>query len=139
MVKALSIVLVCLLAVAPATGLAKPTKGRPFAQTQITIQLQPDHETVCLALNGLAQPVLSSLEGERPRIVIDLTGVGRWQGRSSVAVGGALIHQVRAYLDRPSGRLRLVVDLAPGLDYAADPVYYSENDLFCLTVRRQHP
>jgi len=68
---------------------------------------------------------------------IDIMGVGRWQGQAPIVADGAMIRQLRVYLDRSSGRLRLVLDLAPGVDYAADPVYYRENDLFCLTVRRE--
>lgn len=139
MPKGSSLILACLILLAAAPCPAGPARGRPFAQTQITFDLRADRETVCLALNGLAQPVLSTLEGDRPRIVLDIFGVARWEGRSSIAADGTLIRQVRAYLDRPSGRLRLVLDLAPDINYGANPVYYRENDLFCLTVRQEKP
>lgn len=92
-------------------------------------------EKVFFALNRFCNPEIFPLEGNNPRIVIDIKKVSSWNGRARIPVNGLLIKQVRIYFHRDQNKLRIVLDLNPSMDYAAVPIYYKAEGVYCIEVR----
>jgi hypothetical protein len=92
-------------------------------------------EKVCFVLNRFCNPTIFSLEGNNPRIVIDIKNVSSWNGKSRMGVNGMLITQVRSHFHRDHNKLRIVMDLNSSMDYVAEPIYYEAEGLFCIAVR----
>jgi hypothetical protein len=94
-------------------------------------------EKVCLLFGRVQVPDLMALEGDRPRIVLDIEGVDSWNGQARMETGGETILRVRSHLHADVHRLRIVLDLAPGGDYLATPTFYQAEKIYCLTVRQK--
>jgi hypothetical protein len=78
-------------------------------------------EKVFFALNRFCNPEIFPLEGNNPRIVIDIKKVSSWNGRARIPVNGLLIKQVRTYFHLDQNKLRIVLDLNFSMDYVAVP------------------
>jgi len=94
-------------------------------------------EKVCFELNRFCNPKVFSIEGNNPRIVIDIKNVSSWKGKSRITVNAVLIRQVRSHLHRAHNKLRIVLDLSPSLDYVAEPLYYKAEGVYCIAVKRK--
>ncbi len=92
-------------------------------------------EKVFFALNRFCNPEIFPLEGNNPRIVIDIKKVSSWNGRARIPVNGLLIKQVRISFHRDQNKLRIVLDLNPSMDYVAAPIYYKAEGVYCIEVR----
>jgi hypothetical protein len=57
-------------------------------------------EKICFSLNRFRDPQVFSIEGGKPRIVIDIQDVLSWSGKPTMPVDGALIIQVRTHFHR---------------------------------------
>ncbi|MFO7600640.1 MAG: AMIN domain-containing protein [Candidatus Desulfacyla sp.] len=91
-------------------------------------------ERVCFLLNPFCNPKIFSIEGDKPRIVVDIPHVRAWTGKPTVAANGVSIRQVRTHLHRDDKRLRIVLDLTPSLDYTAEPLYFEAEGIYCIAV-----
>lgn len=91
-------------------------------------------EKACFTLSRFYNLRVFSLEGAKPRIVIDIEKVDSWKGKSIIPFGGALINRVRTHFDRGKRALRIVLDLAPSMDYVAEPLYYKAEGIYCIAV-----
>jgi tetratricopeptide (TPR) repeat protein len=75
-------------------------------------------EKVAVLCNQACVPVLSGLEGKKPRIVMDFTGVSSIDSKyRKVATSGKFVKTIRSYLDNDSKKLRVVLDMAPSKDF----------------------
>ena len=72
------------------------------------------------------------INGNNPRIVIDIMDVLPCKGRYRTPVNGKLIKQIRAYYHKDSDKLRVVLDLYPGRDYVLSQLQISEKFLIEL-------
>lgn len=71
-------------------------------------------EKVAIICNQSCVPVLSGLEGKKPRIVMDFTGVSSIEPKyRKVDTSGKFVKTIRSYLDNDSKKLRVVLDMAP--------------------------
>lgn len=71
-------------------------------------------EKVAVLCNQSCVPVLSGLEGKKPRIVMDFTGVSFIESKyRNVPISGKYVKKIRSYLDNDSKKLRVVLDMAP--------------------------
>lgn len=114
----------------PATLLAEEVKV-----TDLKCFSEEDgRDKVCFVLKPLADPKIFSIEGENPRIVLDIPNVHSWAGKPRVAVNGRSVQQVRTHLHRAEKKLRIVLDLVPSRDYTADPIYYEAKGIYCISV-----
>ena len=94
-------------------------------------------EKVFIEFNQSTTPEIFALEGDRPRIVIDIKNVYPWKGRSKITLNGKLIMQIRTYFNQKTKKLRIVLDLYEvSKDYSVDQVYYKKNNLYCVKVRK---
>ena len=69
--------------------------------------------------------------------MIDFENVSSWKGRAKITVKGNLIRQIRTHLRQTRGKLRVVLDLDPDVDYVVSQVFYEVGNIICLTVNRQ--
>jgi hypothetical protein len=108
----------------------------PLMLKNIAFQFEPaGHEKVFIDFNRDVIPKIFSIEGNDPRIVIDIKNVlSVRQGLTRIKVQGKLIRQIRTALDRPSHRLRIVVDLAPTRSYEVEPAYYKAEKMYVLDI-----
>ncbi len=123
---------------------ARPTKKIGHSQTDILvvgdIQYEIEKngtEKVCFGLNRFCSPKVFSIEGNNPKIVIDIKNVSSWKGKSRIPVNALLIRQVRSHLHRAHNKLRIVLDLSPSMDYVVEPLYYKAEGVYCIAVKRK--
>ncbi|MCP4579638.1 MAG: AMIN domain-containing protein [Deltaproteobacteria bacterium] len=69
--------------------------------------------------------------------MLDLKDVFQCLGKSKILTNGLLIQQVRTHLDKKEGKLRIVFDLNPSMDYHVAPSYYEAENVFCIEVTRK--
>ena len=101
----------------------------------IKCRLNKDNETIFVFFNSFIPPKVFSLEGERPRIVMDVRNIYSWNGPFKIPVQGKLIKMIRTYYDRKTGKLRIVLDLNPAENYSVDQILYKDKNIFSITVR----
>jgi hypothetical protein len=94
------------------------------------------HEKIFIDLNQETTPEISAIEGEKPRVVIDIKNVRSIRkGLTLIKVDGKLIRQIRTNLDPASRRLRIVADLAPAIHYNVEPAFYKAEKIFALDIQ----
>ena len=117
--------------------------GTLFTENIRVIKIHPEVvsdtiERVCIQFSRFYRPKLRDLEGERPRVFIDIENISRWDGPHQIAVGGRMILRIRTHLNAKANRLRIVLDLEPSGDYFIDQTYYAAGDIFCISVKLDH-
>jgi len=101
----------------------------------IKLKTEKDHEEVFIALNNFSIPEVQSLEGNKPRIVIDINHVASWSGQYKMPINGNLIKQIRTYLHRDAEKLRIVLDLKYADDYIIDQTYDRKANIYSIAIR----
>ena len=91
-------------------------------------------EKVLIYLNRFYLPKIFAIEGEKPRIVIDLDHVFSWKGKPVMDVDGIFVKKIRTYLHSAKRKLRIVLDLNPSRNYVADQSYFKKDNIFCITI-----
>ena len=92
-------------------------------------------ERIALFCNQSCTPELSSLEGENPRVVMDMKGVFLIQTKArNVNTGGKLVKRVRSYLDKQTKILRVVLDMEPSKYYIVRPMQDPSGNTYMLTI-----
>ncbi len=116
----------------------KDPQKEEVAVEGISFQVEEDgSEKVFILMNRFYWPKVFVLEGDKPRVVVDFENVSSWKGRARIPVKGNLIRQIRTHLRQTQGKLRVVLDLDPDVDYVVSQVFYEAENIICLTVRRQ--
>lgn len=95
-----------------------------------------DHgsEGVSIEFSSCAIPNFFTLEGDRPRIVIDVREVSDWQGPAKIPINADHIRQIRTFLHHPEQRLRIVLDMYPNRDYMIDQIYDIDRNIYRIAV-----
>jgi hypothetical protein len=101
----------------------------------IKFELKKDRENVFIASNTFFVPKILTLEGDKPRIVIDIKPVSSWSGRYKTPVKGHLIRQIRTHLNPGTNKLRIVLDLNHSKNYFIKQVYYEKKNIYSIEVR----
>jgi tetratricopeptide (TPR) repeat protein len=92
-------------------------------------------EWISIFCNQSCTPELSSLEGENPRVVMDMKGVFLTQTKArNVDTGGKLVKRVRSYLDKQTNILRVVLDLEPSKSYIVRPRHDPPENAYVLMI-----
>jgi len=98
----------------------------------ITYKIDKETEKVIIELNRATTPIVFDINGNNPRIVIDIMDVLPCKGRYRTPIKGKLIKQIRAYYHKDSEKLRVVLDLYPGRDYVLSQLQISQKFLIEL-------
>ena len=101
----------------------------------IRFEIQDDSEKVFIELNRFLIPKILTLEGDKPRIVIDIMNVSFWDGPSNMPVNGKLIRRIRTYLHRDIDKLRIVLDLNSADDYMIDQTFDKARNIYGINLR----
>ena len=108
----------------------------PIAVENIDFEIQEQGERVFINLNHFFVPTVFNLEGEKPRIVIDIMNVSTWSGKPKIPVNGRLVKQIRSYLHKEMDKLRIVLDLEPSEDYFVTQTYYTKENIYSIQVNQ---
>ena len=101
----------------------------------IKFEHKKDQDYVFIASNTFFVPEILTLEGDDPRIVIDIKPVSSWSGRSATLVEGNLVRQIRTHLHPDTKKLRIVLDLNPSENYFINQIYYEKKNIYCIEIR----
>lgn len=96
-------------------------------------------EKVTLTCSRACAPALFALGEGHPRIVMDLNGVASIEKRNYDAVRppGKFVQRIRGYLDRGSGKLRIVLDMDASKDYLITPLKNQPANTFSIEISEQ--
>jgi tetratricopeptide (TPR) repeat protein len=92
-------------------------------------------EKIALFCDQSCTPELFSLEGENPRVVMDMKGVLLIRTKTrNINTGGKLVKRIRSNLDKKTKTLRVVLDLEPSKSYIIRPMPDSSGN-YLLTIK----
>ena len=92
-------------------------------------------EWITLFCNKACTPELFTLEGENPRVIMDMKGVSLIQTKArSVNTGGKLVKRIRSNLDKRTKILRIVLDLEPSKYYIVRPRHDQPKNAYVLMI-----
>jgi|GEM_PF-579923 endonuclease YncB( thermonuclease family) len=102
----------------------------------IDVEVGKNSEKVRVYLDGFSVPKSFDIDGENPRIVIDIWNVSDWKGKSRMPVNGRLIKQIRTFLHKKENKLRIVLDLNvnPYRDYSITQLYDVDKSIYWLEI-----
>ncbi len=105
--------------------------------TGIDVEVGETSEKVLVYLEGFSVPKAFDIDGENPRIVIDIWNVNTWKGPSRLPSKGKVIRQIRTYLHKDENKLRIVLDLNvnPYRDYSITQLYDVKKNRYWLEIR----
>jgi len=112
----------------------KSSTGKTVVKS-IRFEMEKEMEKVLITLNKYAIPRVRTLEGDKPRIVLDFMNAASWRGPFRIPANGKLVKQVRAYLHPKAEKLRIVLDLNSAEDYIVDQTFYQAENIYCITVQ----
>jgi tetratricopeptide (TPR) repeat protein len=92
-------------------------------------------EKVAVLCMQACVPALSAMEGKKPRIVMDFTGVSFINPKyRKVPVAGKHLKRIRSYLDNDSKTLRVSLDMDPSKHYVVRPKQDPKNNTYSLYI-----
>jgi len=92
-------------------------------------------ERITLFCNRSCVPELSSVEGENPRVIMDMKGVFLIQTKArNINAGGKMVKRVRSYFDKQTKILRVVLDMEPSKYYIVRPMQDPSGNTYMLTI-----
>lgn len=81
---------------------------------------------------------LFALEGEKPRIAIDIPNAQPLKrDLKSIEVKGEFIKEVRTHYHQDRGTLRVVLDLYPDVNYKVNQSYYEAENIYMIEVEKE--
>ena len=102
---------------------------------EIRFEVTPKgEEKVSFVLNGPFLPKTFAIEGDSPRLVCDFfsTFLGKGIG-DRIMVKGKVVQQIRTGVHGgPNPKVRVVMDLAPQVDYNVQPILFENRRLYIL-------
>jgi ketosteroid isomerase-like protein len=101
----------------------------------IKFETQNKLEKLFITSNKYFVPKITTVEGDQPKVVIDIKPVFSWKGPDKTLINGNLIRQIRTALHHSSETLRIVLDLNPAENYHINQIYYEKRNIFCLEIR----
>ena len=126
----------------PKTDIVKETKAQ-IPKTHIIKEIEyimtPEgEEMVTFQLSGNYPPKTFSLAGERPKVISDFYGARLGEGvERYLKVDGDLIQQIRIGVHKGSrSKIRVVLDLVSDNEYEIRPVFFEDDNLYTLIVKK---
>ncbi len=118
---------------------AQKKETTPLIIKDITFKLEKGGEEIVLIYaDHYFEPTVFSLDGGKPRLVIDIKNVTNYKkGPFRIAVNGTLIKQIRTYFNPKSKTLRVVLDHYPSMDYIVTQVFFEAENIYALKVEKR--
>jgi hypothetical protein len=96
------------------------------------------HEKFLIEFNRFNEPKIFSMDGKKPRIVIDIHNISSVRsGLSRIDVKGTLVKQIRTALDRKTNSMRIVIDVEANRNYEVDQTFYKAENLFVVDISEE--
>jgi hypothetical protein len=127
------------------SGFVVTTKSETFGDQQggkiiiksISYEIDRNNlEKVLIDFNQFYTPAPFVLEKDRPRVVLDIKNSTDWKGPKVIPVNGQWIKKVRSHFYSDKRKLRIVLDLAPSLDYTTKQVFYKAENIYSLEIKK---
>jgi len=109
-------------------------KTTGIAVKDIQFRLSPEEESVIIEMTPYTVPAVFSLNGDSPRVVIDIRGVYDWIGKSVLPIEGRFIRGIRTHLHHKIGKLRIVLDLHPPGNYKISRIAHPTVSKYMLSI-----
>lgn len=109
----------------------------PLVIKDITFKLEKGgKETVFIQSSRYFSPtVFFALQGERPRLVIDVENTTSFEkGLSEIPVSGELIKQIQIQLHHDSKTLEVVVNLYASKNYEVTQIFYKAENIYAVEL-----
>jgi tetratricopeptide (TPR) repeat protein len=92
-------------------------------------------EKVAVLCTQACVPALSSVEGKKPRIIMDFTGVSFIEPKyRNIPISGKYVKKIRSYLDKDSKKLRVLLDMDPSKHYVVHPTQDPTANAYSLLI-----
>jgi hypothetical protein len=120
----------------------EPAKGLlPIGVKDITFKLADDgKERLLIRFDRFYTPVLSGVQGIKPRIIVDISDSSSLDGRFAVMeTRGQLVKRVRSSWNPRTRAARIVLDMEPTKNCFVKPIFYEQDNTYCLEVEEEHP
>jgi hypothetical protein len=108
----------------------------PVTVKELSFHIEASKEELLLTLDRFYIPEISRIEGDKPRIVLDLHPVAIFPQKdyAKKTVNGRYIRQLRSHHNRKEKKLRMVLDMNDSLNYYAQPSFIKSQNLFKLEI-----
>ena len=118
---------------------AQKKEDLPLIIKDITFKLEKGgNEIVLIYSNHYFEPTVFALDGERPRLVIDIKNSTAYKkGPSKIVANGTLIKQIRTYFNPKSKTLRVVLDVHPSMNYIISQIFFKAENIYVVKVEKQ--
>ena len=95
-------------------------------------------EVVYIYSNRDFVPSVFALDGENPRLVIDIKDLPAYKkGPSKIVVNGRFIRQIRTHFHDKSNTLRVVLDHDPSMNYVINQIFFEAEKIYVIEVEEQ--
>jgi hypothetical protein len=101
----------------------------------IKFKTAKNYDEVFIALNTFSIPKVRSIEGDNPRIIINIDKVSSWSGQNNIPVNGNLIKKIRTYRPPNTKKFRIILDLKPSDDYIINQTYDRKTNIYSISIR----
>ncbi len=99
-------------------------------------EFENDEERVLFKLDDFHPPIVSAIVGANPRVVCDFYKMQTFEKVIGIHnVAGKYVENIRVAQHENPGKVRVVLDLVPGNDYALHQFFFNEDNLFVLVVK----
>jgi hypothetical protein len=111
----------------------------PLIIKDITFELgKGGKEIVLIYSNQYFEPMVFSLDGKKPRLVVDIKNLTTYKkGPSKIVANGTLIKQIRTYFNPKSKTLRVVLDHYPSMSYIVTQIFFEAENVYVVMVEKQ--
>ena len=118
---------------------AQKKEAAPLIIKDIRFELEKGgKEIVLIYSNQYFEPTVFSLDGKRPRLVIDIKNSTAYKkGPPKIIVTGKLIKQIRSHFNSKSKTLRVVLDLHLFPNYIISQFFFKADNIYAVTVENQ--
>ena len=117
---------------------SKTVQADPGVPSLLDVSFNVDAEKgemILFKLDDFHPPVVSAIEKGTPRIICDFYNMQMAGGiKASMDVKGKYVERIRVARHENPGKVRAVLELAPGNDYDLQQVFFNEDNLFVLIV-----
>jgi len=92
-------------------------------------------ELLFIEFDRFYKPTISRIEGEKPRIVLEIKNASALKKDwSAINTGGNFIRKIRSRLDTKTRTARIVLDMAPEYDYFINQAFYKTDNMYSLEI-----
>jgi hypothetical protein len=118
------------------TVTAAPMPADMTVVKRIEFELSEEKETVFVYLEDFAVAKAFDLNGNNPRIVIDILNISQWKGKRVIPVNGKSIRRIRTHLHKDTKKMRIVLDLRidASKDYTVSQLFDMSKNMYQLEI-----